>query len=219
MASLNKVFLLGNLTRDPELRYTTGGSAVCSFGLAVNRRYTTARGEDREEVCFVDIETWGKQAESCNSYLRKGSPALIEGRLRLDQWDDRETGQKRSRHRVSAERVQFIGAPRGEFGGGVGAPGPQDDGSQQQGYGGGSAGPAPQHPSAPYGGPPRQVGAPGGPPPVGPQGQNSAPSGGQPPAGQGPAPAGAPPEPQQDPNVAPMPPFEEVSGSDDDIPF
>ena len=118
MASLNKVFLLGNLTRDPELRYTTGGSAVCSFGLAMNRRYTTSRGEDREETCFVDVETWGKQAETCNSYLRKGAPALVEGRLRYDQWDDRETGQKRSRLRISAERVQFMSAPdrRAEFG-------------------------------------------------------------------------------------------------------
>ncbi|MBT3378930.1 MAG: single-stranded DNA-binding protein [Lentisphaerae bacterium] len=208
MASLNKVFLLGNLTRDPELRYTTGGSAVCAFGLAMNRRYTTARGEDREEVCFVDIETWGKQAESCNNYLRKGSPALIEGRLRLDQWDDRETGQKRSRLRVSAERVQFVGAPRGEFGVDTANTGPQ------QGHAGGQ--PAPTPPAgAPYGARPQQQPGPA------PQGaQSHAPTGGESFAGQGQAPpVGGPPQPQQNPNTAPMPPFEEVNGTDDDIPF
>ncbi|NOY79521.1 MAG: single-stranded DNA-binding protein, partial [Kiritimatiellaeota bacterium] len=96
MASLNRVFLIGNLTRDPELRYTTGGAAVCNLGLAVNRRYTTSQGEDREEVCFVDIEVWGKQAEICKQYLSKGAPAFVEGRLRYDSWDDRDTGRKRS---------------------------------------------------------------------------------------------------------------------------
>ncbi len=111
MASLNKVFLLGNLTRNPELRYTAGGAAVCNLGLAVNRRYTTSQGEDREEVCFVEIEVWGKQAESCQQYLTKGSPALIEGRLRYDAWDDRETGRRRSRLVVRADRVQFVGPP------------------------------------------------------------------------------------------------------------
>ncbi len=111
MASLNKVFLLGNLTRNPDLRYTTGGAAVCKFGLAVNRRYSTSSGEDREETCFVDIEIWGRQAETCDKYLNKGAPALIEGRLQYDQWEDRETGKKRSRLLVRAERVQFLGAP------------------------------------------------------------------------------------------------------------
>ncbi|MCK5803621.1 MAG: single-stranded DNA-binding protein [Lentisphaeria bacterium] len=130
MASLNKVFLMGNLTRDPEIRYTSGGSAVGNFGLAINRRYRTAGGEDREEVCFVDIEVWGRQAETCGNYLRKGAPALIEGRLRLDQWDDKQTGQKRSRLRVQADRVQFMGAPRG---GEFSASGQeQRDGGQQQ---------------------------------------------------------------------------------------
>jgi len=112
MASLNKVLLMGNMTRDPDLRYTTGGTAVCSLGLAVNRRFRTAGGEDREETCFVDIDVFGRQAESCKNYLRKGAPAFVEGRLRLDQWDDRQTGQKRSRLRVTAERVEFVGAPR-----------------------------------------------------------------------------------------------------------
>ncbi len=134
MAGLNKVFLLGNLTRDPDLRYTTGGTAVCRLGLAVNRRFTTARGEDREEVCFVDIDVWGKQAESCGNYLRKGAPALIEGRLQFDQWEDRETGRKRSRLLVTAERVQFLGSPGrgGDFGDGAGPrAAPPVEGSRQ----------------------------------------------------------------------------------------
>jgi len=107
------------VTRDLELRHTGGGGAVCTLGVAVNRRYTTAQGEEREEVCFVDVEVWGRQAESCASYLSKGSPVFVEGRLRLDQWDDRDTGAKRSRLLVSAERVQFLSGPRrgsGAFG-------------------------------------------------------------------------------------------------------
>lgn len=112
MASLNKVLLMGNLTKDPELRYTPNGSAVADFGLAINRTYTS-NGEKKEETCFVDINVWGKQAESTSKYLQKGSPAFIEGRLQLDQWDDKETGKTRSRLRVVAERVQFLGSPKG----------------------------------------------------------------------------------------------------------
>ena len=111
MASLNKVILLGNLTRDPDLRYTTGGAAVCAFGLAVNRRYTTGSGESREETCLADVELFGRQAETCARFLRKGSPALVEGRLRLDQWDDRQSGRRRSRLLVHGQRVQFVGGP------------------------------------------------------------------------------------------------------------
>jgi len=111
MASLNKVFLLGNLTRNPELRYTPGGAAVCNFGIAVNRRFSTAQGEDREETCFVEIEVWGRQAQLCQQYLTKGAPALVEGRLRYDSWEDRETGRRRSRLLVRADRVQFLRAP------------------------------------------------------------------------------------------------------------
>ena len=110
MASLNKVFLLGNLTRDPDLRYTPSGSAVCEFGLAVSRR--SANGADQDEVCFVDIVVWSKQAENCKQYLSKGSPALIEGRRQFDSWEDRNGGGKRSKLRVLAERIQFIGSPR-----------------------------------------------------------------------------------------------------------
>ena len=118
MPSLNKVFLMGNLTKDPNLRYTPRGSAVCDFGLAVNRRYTTENGEQKDEVCFIDIDVWARQAESCGKSLQKGSPVFVEGRLRTDSWQDKE-GNKRSRLRVTAERVQFLGAPGGRGGGGV----------------------------------------------------------------------------------------------------
>jgi len=108
MASMNKVFLMGNLTRDPELRQMPGGMAFCSFGMAINRQFQSARGETREETCFVDIETWGRTAEIVAQYMRKGRPIFVEGRLRFDQWDDRETGKKRNRLTVRAERVQFV---------------------------------------------------------------------------------------------------------------
>jgi single-strand DNA-binding protein len=113
MASYNKVLLLGNLTRDPEVRYTPKGTAIANIGLAVNRSYTTDTGEVKEEVCFVDIEVWGRQAETAGQYLSKGRPVFVEGRLRFDQWDDKETGQKRSKLKVVGERIQFLGAPKG----------------------------------------------------------------------------------------------------------
>ncbi len=108
MTGLNKVLLIGNLTRDPVNRATPGGISICELGLAVNRRYRTASGEDREEACFVDIDVFGKQAEQCGRYLRKGGLVFVEGRLRLDQWEDRTTKQNRSRLKVTAERVQFL---------------------------------------------------------------------------------------------------------------
>jgi single-strand DNA-binding protein len=116
MASFNKVILLGNLTRDPELRYTPKGSAVARLGLAVNRKYTTESGETKEEVTFIDIDAWGKQAELIAQYLRKGNPIFIEGRLKLDQWDDKNTGQKVSKLRVQLEGFQFVGGNRTEGG-------------------------------------------------------------------------------------------------------
>jgi single-strand DNA-binding protein len=112
--NLNRTCLAGNLTRDPALRYTPGGTAVAQFGLAVNRKWKTKEGEQREEVLFVDIETWGRQAESTTEYLRKGSGALIEGRLKLDQWESKDTGEKRSKIRVVAERVHFMGRRNGD---------------------------------------------------------------------------------------------------------
>ena len=112
MPNLNKVFLMGNLTRDPELRYTPNGAPVVSFGLAVNRVYTTQAGERREEACFVTVVVWGKQAESCNQYLNKGKPVFVEGRLHYRQWDTPD-GQKRSALEVVAQRVQFLAGIRG----------------------------------------------------------------------------------------------------------
>ena len=117
MASFNKVILMGNLTRDPELRYTPKGTAIAKIGLAVNRVWTTETGEKKEEVTFVDVDVFGRTAENVGQYMRKGSPILIEGRLRLDQWDDKQTGQKRQKLGVVAETVQFLGSPRGADGG------------------------------------------------------------------------------------------------------
>lgn len=108
MNGLNRVLLIGNLTRDPVTRATSGGMSICELGLAVNRRYRTASGEDRDETCFVDIDVFARQAEQCSRYLRKGALVFVEGRLRLDQWEDRATNQKRSRLKVTAERVQFL---------------------------------------------------------------------------------------------------------------
>ncbi|HRT58776.1 MAG TPA: single-stranded DNA-binding protein [Candidatus Paceibacterota bacterium] len=109
MASYNKVILVGNLTRDPELRYTPKGMAIAKLGLAVNRVWRTETGETREEVTFVDVDAFSKQAETIAQYMKKGSPILIEGRLRLDTWDDKQTGQKRSKLGVVVEGFQFLG--------------------------------------------------------------------------------------------------------------
>ncbi|MCW5558802.1 MAG: single-stranded DNA-binding protein [Verrucomicrobiae bacterium] len=125
MASYNKVILLGNLTRDPELRYTPKGQAVARLGLAVNRSYKLESGETREEVTFVDIDAWGKQAELISQYLRKGNPLFVEGRLKLDQWDDKTSGQKRTALRVVLENFQFVGGrAEGRPSGGPGASAP-----------------------------------------------------------------------------------------------
>jgi single-strand DNA-binding protein len=118
MASFNKVILLGNLTRDPEVRYTPKGSAVCDLGLAVNRNYTLDNGEKREEVTFVDVVLWARLAEIAGEYLKKGRPVFIEGRLQLDTWDDKQSGQKRSKLRVIGETMQLLGSRPGGGGGG-----------------------------------------------------------------------------------------------------
>src|ERR1700681_664486 len=120
MASFNKVILLGNLTRDPEIRYTPKGSAVCDLGLAVNRQYTLESGEKREEVTYVDVVLWARLAEIAGEYLKKGRPVFIEGRLQLDTWDDKQSGQKRSKLKVVGEGLQLIGSRRGGGGGGGG---------------------------------------------------------------------------------------------------
>jgi len=129
VANFNKVILMGNLTRDVELRAISSGQQLAKIGLAVNRNYTTASGEKREEVTFVDCEAWGKTAEVMAKYLAKGRPVMIEGRLKYDQWDDKD-GNKRSALRVVIETFQFVGAPGGGQGGGGGA--------QSGGQGGGN---------------------------------------------------------------------------------
>jgi len=108
MANFNKVILAGNLTRDPELRYTPKGMAIAKLGLAINRKWSNESGEQKEEVTFVDVDAFGRQAETIGQYLKKGRPILIEGRLRLDQWDDKQTGQKKSRLGVVLETFQFL---------------------------------------------------------------------------------------------------------------
>jgi single-strand DNA-binding protein len=110
MANLNRVLLIGNLTRDPEVRYTPKGTAVTEIGLAVNRVYSGEDGEKKEETTFVDVTLWARQAEIAGQYLKKGRPVFIEGRLQLDTWDDKQTGQKRSRLRVVAESLQMLGS-------------------------------------------------------------------------------------------------------------
>lgn len=111
MASMNRVFLVGNLTRDPEVRYLTSGQAVADLRLAVTSKYRTQSGEDKEDTVFVDVNVWGRTAENCGQYLSKGAPALVEGRLKLDQWE--KDGKKNSKLFVVADRVQFLGGPRG----------------------------------------------------------------------------------------------------------
>jgi single-strand DNA-binding protein len=117
-ASFNKVILLGNLTRDPEVRYTPKGTAVTELGMAINRVYTAENGEKREETTFVDVTLWGRTAEIAGEYLKKGRPVFIEGRLQLDTWDDKQSGQKRSKLKVVGEGLQLIGSRPGGGGGG-----------------------------------------------------------------------------------------------------
>lgn len=154
MANLNKVFLIGNLTRDPELRYTPGGSAVTDLRLAINRVYTTKDGERREEATFIDVTVWDRQAENCCQYLKKGRPVHIEGSLRMESWDDKTTGEKRSKIKVLADQVQFLDSRRDDSGGASeGDSGPPTAREV----------PAPRR--APSNGAPRQFPSPGGSPP------------------------------------------------------
>jgi single-strand DNA-binding protein len=130
MASLNKVFLMGNLTRDPEVRHTPKGTAVGDLAMAINMSYRAQDGTEKEEVCYVDVVVWGRQAETCRDYLSKGAPVFVEGRLQLDQWEGPE-GEKKSRMRVRADRVQFLSRGGGSGGGargGKGSPAAADDG-------------------------------------------------------------------------------------------
>lgn len=145
MASFNKVILVGNLTRDPQVKYTTGGTAVTEIGLAVSRQWFDKQSNSRkEETTFVDVTLWGRQAEVAGEYLAKGRPVLIEGRLQLDTWDDRETGQKRSKLRVVGENMTMLGS-RGDGGGGGG--GAAGGGRNFAPRGGQDAGPSGGEPS------------------------------------------------------------------------
>ena len=127
MANLNKVMLIGNLTRDPELRYTPKGTAVADISLAINRVWNNEQNQKQEETIFVDVTLWGRQAELAQQYLTKGRGAYIEGRLQMDTWDDKETGKKRSKLKVIGESLQFLPDGRGGAGGGA----PQGGGGQQ----------------------------------------------------------------------------------------
>jgi single-strand DNA-binding protein len=160
-ASFNKVILMGNLTRDPETRVTPTGLTICKLGLAVNRNYTGQDGERKEETTFVDCDAFGKPAEIIARYMAKGRGILIEGRLRLDQWEDKQSGQPRSRLGVVVENFQFVGGRGAEGEGGEGGAGgggyedrspPARQAQPQQGrgnYGGGSGGTRPQRSQPP----------------------------------------------------------------------
>src|SRR5215212_4999237 len=148
MPSFNKVILAGNLTRDPELRYTPKGTAVAKIGLAINRTWKDDSGQQKEEVTFVDVDAFGRQAEVISQYLKKGRPILVEGRLKLDQWDDKQTNQKRSRLGVILESFQFLDSGGGAGGGGGGFAPSAPDASRQQPR------PAPARPQAGAAAPP-----------------------------------------------------------------
>ncbi|MBQ9774897.1 MAG: single-stranded DNA-binding protein [Lentisphaeria bacterium] len=199
-AYLNKVFLMGNLTRDPDTRSLPSGTTVCEFGLAMNRRFSS-NGKEQEESCFVEIVVWGRSAENCRQYLEKGSQVLVEGRLRYDQWEDRNGGGKRSKLSVVADQVTFIGPRRDNPQGGnsygnnnYNAPqqNPYGDAPRQNPYGA-----APQQ--NPYGAPqmPRQ----------------------QVPQYQGSMPRQQPPMPSMDAPEMPQSAFNPDEGLEDDIPF
>lgn len=150
MAGFNKVILLGNLTRDPQLRYLQNNMAVCDFGLAVNRRYKDRDGNLKDDVCFVDLAAWGKGGETINQYCRKGSQLLVEGRLKLDQWTGQD-GQKRSKLTVVVENFQFVG--RREDSGPPGAAPQAAHGRAPQGVNSGVESAPPGPPDADYGPP------------------------------------------------------------------
>lgn len=142
MANFNKVILMGNLTRDVELRTTQGGTALAKFGMAINRKYTV-NGESKEETCFVDLTAWGKQAELLNQYVRKGSQLMVEGRLQYSTWESQEGG-KRSKLDVVVENFQFVGSARGGAGGGAagGGGGGEEGGGERRPASGGRRAPA-----------------------------------------------------------------------------
>jgi single-strand DNA-binding protein len=137
--SYNKVLLMGNLTRDIEIKHTSNNNAVGNFGLAVNRKFKAGDGEWREEVTFVDCEVWGRTAENMSKYLHKGRPVFIEGRLKLDTWEDKNDGSKRSKMRVVVENFQFIDSGGGGGGGGSGGGGGYASSGARSSYSGGAS--------------------------------------------------------------------------------
>ena len=143
MPNYNKVILMGNLTRDPEVRYTSGGTAIAKLGIAINRYWSNKDGQKQEETTFVDVDAFGRQAETIGQYLKKGRPIMVEGRLKLDQWDDKQTGQKRSKLGVVLDRFEFIDS-RSEGGGGdfSGESSSSSGGGAAPAQGGGGAAPA-----------------------------------------------------------------------------
>jgi len=126
---------MGNLTRDPEVRYTSSGTAIAKLGMAINRYWRNQEGQQQEETTFVDVDAFGKQAETIGQYLKKGRPIMVEGRLKLDQWDDKQTGQKRSKLGVVLENFQFLDS-KGDGGGSGGAQSSEGSPSANQGGGG-----------------------------------------------------------------------------------
>jgi single-strand DNA-binding protein len=149
MAGYNKVILIGNLTRDPELRYTPKGVAIAKIGLAVNRTWKSESGEQKEEVTFIDVDAFGRQAETLAQYMKKGSPLMVEGRLKLDQWDDKQTGQKRSKMGVTLEGFQFLGGGNRDGGGGD-SPRPSRPSSGAKPPPGDAEGPPPEDDDVPF---------------------------------------------------------------------
>ncbi len=202
MANLNKVMLIGNLTRDPEIKYTPKGSAIAELGLAINRYYTTESGEKKEETTFVNVTLWGRQAEIAKEYLTKGKPVYIEGRLQLDSWDDKQTGEKKSKLKVTGEQMQLLGArgeAGGEGGGGRSYGGNRGE-SQEQGGGGEDYDQRPQRSQ--------------------PQGQRSTGGGGSYQQGGAPQRGGGNSAPQRGGGGRPQPaPANNDADEDDDIPF
>jgi single-strand DNA-binding protein len=150
MANFNKVILAGNLTRDPELRYTPKGMAIARIGMAINRTWKTETGETKEEATFVEVDAFGRQAEVIAQYMRKGRPLLIEGRLRLDQWEDKNTHQKQSKLKVVLEAFSFIDSRGGGDGGGEARPRPSGPTAPAPATPA-PAGPEPSEPEAPAG--------------------------------------------------------------------
>ncbi len=151
MASFNKVILAGNLTRDPELRYTPKGTAIARIGLAINRTWKSETGESKEEVTFVDVDAFGRQAEVIAQYLKKGRPLLMEGRLKLDQWEDKNTHQKQSKLKVVLESFSFIDSRGGDNSGGGDAPRPRPPAAAAAAAPAAAPSPEPSEPEPPAG--------------------------------------------------------------------